>query len=319
MNLIYSILIAFILDLIFGDPYNFPHPTRFIGKYINFMEASLRKSFKSQSQLKFAGFILMLTTVALTYAITFSLVKLSFGINESVGVLIEGFILYTTFSVKCLKDEAVKIYKALETGNLEKSRLALSYIVGRDTTSLEFKEIIRAVVETVAENTVDGFLSPLFYAAIGGAPLAMAYKAINTLDSMVGYKNDKYINLGYFSAKTDDIANFIPARLSTLFMSIGSLLAGENAIKAFIISIRDRKNHKSPNCAFAEGAVAGALGIQLGGTNVYFGQEVYKPTIGDKLREINNGDILSTCKIMYMTAMSAVITTTALLAIKEFM
>ena len=271
MNLIYSILIAFILDLIFGDPYSFPHPTRFIGKYINFMEASLRKSFKSPSQLKFAGFILMITTVALTYAITFSLVKLSFGINESVGVLIEGFILYTTFSVKCLKDEAVKIYKALETGDLEKSRLALSYIVGRDTTNLEFKEIIRAVVETVAENTVDGFLSPLFYAAIGGAPLAMAYKAINTLDSMVGYKNDKYINLGYFSAKTDDIANLIPARLSTLFMSIGSLLAGENVKKAFIISIRDRKNHKSPNCAFAEGAVAGALGIQLGGTNVYFG------------------------------------------------
>ena len=307
MNLIYSILIAFILDLIFGDPYSFPHPTRFIGKYINFMEASLRKSFKSQSQLKFAGFILMLTTVALTYAITFSLVKLSFGINESVGVLVEGFILYTTFSVKCLKDEAVKIYKALETGDIEKSRLALSYIVGRDTTNLEFKEIIRAVVETVAENTVDGFLSPLFYAAIGGAPLAMAYKAINTLDSMVGYKNDKYINLGYFSAKTDDIANFIPARLSTLFMSIGSLLAGGNAKKAFIISIRDRKNHKSPNCAFAEGAVAGALGIQLGGTNVYFGKEVYKPTIGDKTREIEIEDIVRTNKIMYSSSIISMI------------
>ncbi len=307
MNLIYSIIAAFVLDLIFGDPYSFPHPTRFIGKYINFTEKILRKYFQTRSQLKFAGFILMITTVALTYAITFLIVKISFKINYWLGVSIEAFVLYTTFSVKCLKDEAVKIYKALETGDIRKSRIALSYIVGRDTADLDFKEIIRAVVETVAENTVDGFLSPLFYGVIGGAPLAMGYKAVNTLDSMVGYKNDKYIDLGYFSAKMDDVANFIPARLSTLFISVGSGLAGGNMKQAFSISIRDRKNHKSPNCAFAEGAVAGALGVQLGGTNIYFGQEVYKPTIGDKLREIENDDILKTCKIMYMAAISAVV------------
>lgn len=317
MNLIYSIVIGYILDLILGDPYSFPHPTRYIGKFINFMESKLRIYFKSDAALKKAGFILMISTLGLTYGITFLIIKLSFSINLMFGIFIEGLIIYMTFSVKCLKDEAIKIYKALQTEDIEKSRLALSYIVGRDTTDLNFQEIIRAVVETVAENTVDGFLSPLFYCLIGGGPLAMAYKAVNTLDSMVGYKNEKYINLGYCSAITDDIANFIPARLSVIFFTLGSLFGGYNAKNALLISIRDRKNHKSPNCAFAEGAVAGALGIQLGGTNVYFGQEVYKPTIGDKLREIVDKDIISTCIILYMTAVSAIGFALALLIIKE--
>lgn len=317
MNLIYSITIGFILDLIIGDPYSFPHPTRYIGKFISYMESRLRVNFKSGSDLKIAGFILMVSTVGLTFAITLMIVKLSFGINTIFGIFIEGFILYLTFSVKCLKDEAIKIYKALQTNDIEKSRHALSYIVGRDTTNLSFEEIIRAVVETVSENTVDGFLSPLFYALIGGGSLAMAYKAVNTLDSMVGYKNDKYMNLGYASAKTDDIANYLPARLGVIFFTLGSLFAGYNAKNAFKISIRDRKNHKSPNCAYAEGSVAGALGIQLGGTNVYFGETVYKPTIGDKLREIVSEDIISTCKILYMTSITATGFALVLIMIKE--
>lgn len=319
MNLIYSLTIGFVLDLIIGDPYSFPHPTRFIGRFINFMEIKLRAHFSTDKKLKIAGFILMIFTVGLTYAITFLIIKLSFSINLIFGILIEGLIIYTTFSVKCLKNEAIKIYKTLQTKDLEKSRISLSFIVGRDTTNLSFEEIIRAVVETVAENTVDGFLSPLFFAIIGGGPLAMAYKAVNTLDSMVGYKNEKYLNLGYYSAKTDDIFNFVPARLSIIFFALGSYISGFNAKNALIISLRDRKNHKSPNCAFAEGAVAGALGIQLGGTNIYFGQEVYKPTIGDKLREIVNKDIVSTCKILYMTAGSALGFGLVLLFIKELL
>ena len=162
-------------------------------------------------------------------------------------------------------------------------------------------------METVAENTVDGIIAPLFYGFIGGAPLAMAYKAINTLDSTVGYKNDKYYYLGFASAKIDDIANYIPARLGVVLLSLGSLFVGFNFKNALKIGIRDRKNHKSPNCAFPEGAVSGALGIQLGGTNVYFGKEVYKPTIGDKTREIEIEDIVRTNKIMYSSSIISMI------------
>jgi len=218
-------------------------------------------------------------------------------------ILVNGFVIYTTLATKCLKDEAIKVYNVLKTGDLEKSRIQLSYIVGRDTTELSEKEIIRATVETVAENTVDGIISPMFYAFVGGAPLAMAYKAINTLDSTVGYKNDKYLNLGFASAKLDDIVNYVPCRLSVLIMPIASMILGYNAKNSFRIGIRDRKNHKSPNCALSEGAVAGALGIQLGGTNVYFGKEVYKPTIGDNMTNINVENIVDTNRIMYMSSL----------------
>ena len=196
------------------------------------------------------------------------------------GFLIaNSFLIYTTLATKCLKDEAVKIYELLKTKDIEKARVQVSYIVGRDTTHLDEGEIIRATVETVAENTVDGIIAPMFYAFIGGAPLAMAYKAINTLDSTVGYKNDKY---------KDFILKY-------------------NYKDALKISIRDRKNHKSPNCAYPEGAVAGALGIQLGGTNIYFGKAVYKPTIGDKHREIEVDDIVKTNKIMYATSITSIV------------
>jgi adenosylcobinamide-phosphate synthase len=250
-------------------------------------------------------------TVGVTYLVTYLIVKLSSFIPG--GFLIANSILiYTTLATKCLKDEAIKIYKVLKSGDIEKSRIQLSYIVGRDTTSLDGGEIIRATVETVAENTVDGIIAPMFYAFIGGAPLAMAYKAINTLDSTVGYKNEKYMNLGFASAKIDDIANYIPARISVLLMTIGSLILGYDYKRCFKISIRDRKNHKSPNCAYSEGAVAGALGVQLGGTNIYFGKEVYKPTIGDKIRKIEIEDIVRTNKIMYATSITSIVIFTAL-------
>ncbi|GAA0224204.1 adenosylcobinamide-phosphate synthase CbiB [Metaclostridioides mangenotii] len=300
MNLIY-IYLGYIVDLIVGDPYSFPHPVKYIGKLIKVLENFVRRVFKTDEDLKKGGFILCIVTVLTTYVVTYLIVRL-FKFNSVSYILINGIIIYTTFATKCLKDEAVKVYDVLKTGDIEKSRIQLSYIVGRDTTNLSEKEIIRATVETVAENTVDGIMSPMFYAFIGGAPLAMAYKAVNTLDSTVGYKNEKYINLGFASAKLDDIANYIPARLSVLFIPIASFILGYNLKDSFKIGIRDRKNHKSPNCAFSEGAVAGALGVQLGGTNVYFGKEVYKPTIGDKLYEIEEKNIVDTNKIMYMSS-----------------
>ena len=284
MNIL-SIYTGYALDLIIGDPYSFPHPVRFIGKLISFVERQIRKITSSDKGLKIAGFFLWFITVAVTFGITYLVVNL-FKFNKIAYFIVNSILIYTTLATKCLKDESTKIYKVLKTGDLEKSRVQLSYIVGRDTTNLSEKEIVRATVETVAENTVDGIIAPLFYGFIGGAPLAMAYKAINTLDSTVGYKNDKYYYLGFASAKIDDIANFIPARIGVVLLSIGSLFAGFKFKNALKIGIRDRKNHKSPNCAFSEGAVAGALGIQLGGTNIYFGKEVYKPTIGDKNREI---------------------------------
>ena len=305
MNLL-SIYTGYALDLIIGDPYSFPHPVRYIGKLISIVEKQIRKITSSDKGLKIAGFFLWFIVVGATFGIT-TLVLQLFKFNKLAYFIVNTILIYTTLATKCLKDESVKIYKVLKTGDLEKSRIQLSYIVGRDTTNLNEKEIVRATVETVAENTVDGIIAPLFYGFIGGAPLAMSYKAVNTLDSTVGYKNDKYYYLGFASAKIDDIANYIPARLGVILLSLGSLFAGFNFKDALKIGIRDRKNHKSPNCAFSEGAVAGALGIQLGGTNVYFGKEVYKPTIGDKTREIEIEDIVRTNKIMYSSSIISII------------
>lgn len=304
--IILVMVIAYLLDLIIGDPYSFPHPVRFIGNLIRFTEGKIRIIFKSKNQLKIGGFLLWTITVGFTALVTGLILNL-LCINNIFYVIIASIILYTTLSTKCLADEAKKIYEVLKTGDIEKSRKQLSYIVGRDTTSLSENEIIRATVETVAENTVDGIISPMMYGFIGGPVLAMAYKAINTLDSMVGYKNEKYGDIGFASAKIDDIANFIPARITPFFMMIASFILGFNSKKSIKIAMRDRKNHKSPNCAYAEGAVAGALEVQLGGTNMYFGEKVYKPTIGDKDRELEAEDILRTNKIMYLTSFIALV------------
>lgn len=299
-------VIAYILDLMIGDPYSFPHPVRFIGNLIRFVENKIRNIAKTKKQLKIGGFVLWIITVGTTFVITDLILRISVS-SKILYIITSSIILYTTLSTKCLADEAKKIYEVLKTGDIEKSRKQLSYIVGRDTTTLNEQEIIRATVETVAENTVDGIIAPMMYGFIGGPVLAMSYKAINTLDSMVGYKNEKYGDIGFASAKIDDIANFIPARITPFFMMIASLTLGLNAKESLHIAIRDRKNHKSPNCAYSEGAVAGALEVQLGGTNMYFGKEVYKPTIGDKHRELEIEDIIRTNKIMYVTSLVALI------------
>lgn len=307
-------ILGYIMDLVFGDPYWFPHPVRFIGKLISKTEKFIRKHAKSEESLKYWGILMWLVPVVTTALVTALIVKIA-SFNKYVEIFVSAFIIYTTLSTKCLKDEATKIYNVLETGDIKKSRVQLSYIVGRDTTNLSQSEIIRATVETVAENTVDGTISPMFYGFLFGPVGAMTYKAINTLDSMVGYKNDKYLNLGCVSAKLDDVANFIPARLTAIFMPLGAFLCGMNGINSFKIAIRDRKNHKSPNCAFAEGAAAGAIGVQLGGTNIYFGKEVYKPTIGDKKRELENYDIVRMNKLMYATTANALLILSALFCI----
>lgn len=318
------IIIAFIVDLIIGDPYGFPHPVIYIGKLISKLEKFFRssKAFNSdKGKMKVAGLIIWLVVVFVTGVITFiitsvfdHLILLKIGVVDGrelrapiMDIIVSIIVMWTCFSTKCLAFEAKKIYIALKKDGekeevLSGARKQLSYIVGRETQSLSEKEIIRATVETVAENTVDGTISPLFYAFIGGPVLAMIYKAINTMDSMLGYKNEKYIDIGMFPARLDDVFNYIPARLSLLFFCIASMFLGYDFNNSFKIGFRDRKNHKSPNCAFSEGAVAGALGIQLGGTNTYFGEVVYKPTIGDKNREIEVEDIDRSIKLMYVSA-----------------
>lgn len=297
------LLLSVALDIIFGDPEGLPHPVRYIGSIIKAYEKMIRKSGVS---LKTGGFILVFFTLStVVLSVTF-LLQLANLIHPFLKTILTVYLLYTTLAAKCLADEAKKVLRAVGDMDIVKSRLSLSYLVGRDTSELSFEGVIRGVVETVAENTVDGVLAPLFYMIIGfyfnmPVQFALAYKAINTLDSMVGYIQEPYREIGYASAKLDDVANYIPARLGSILMLLAGGLLGLDINNGFKILLRDRRNHKSPNCGYPEAAVAGLLNIQLGGTNTYFGKEVYKPTIGDSTVDLRGEHIISTIKIMYMT------------------
>lgn len=295
------LIIVVFLDFILGDPPNWPHPIRYIGWSISQYEKAIRKS---RINLKVGGFSLVLLSLGTTLIVSTLILKIANYIHPSLRTIVTTYLLYTSIAAKCLDVEARKVHNAVNEKNIEKSRKKLSYLVGRDTTQLSFEEIIRGVVETVAENTVDGVLAPLFYVVIGfylGFPVqfALGYKVINTLDSMVGYVQEPYKEIGYASAKLDDIANYIPARIGSLLMILAGGLLGYSIKQGFKILIRDRRNHKSPNCGYPEAAVAGLLQIQLGGTNTYFGQEIYKPTIGDETTSLTGEHIINTIKIMY--------------------
>lgn len=286
-------------DILIGDPYWFPHPVRFLGAYISFFEKHTRKWCKTPLLLKLFGVLLTLSTVFLSYVLTWLALKLfSYaGVGFYHGINI--FILYTCLAGRCLHKEAYKIMNSLYRGDIYKSRKQLSYIVGRDVDNMKEKDIVRAVVETVSENTSDGIIAPLFYMFIGGAPLALAYKAVNTLDSMVGYKNDKYIDFGYASARLDDIANYLPSRITAIFMIMAAFFLQMNYKNAINTMKRDGRKHLSPNSGYPEAAAAGALGISLGGANYYFGKKVIKPEIGDKLKEFDKEDIKKVVTLMY--------------------
>lgn len=290
-------IFAYFMDLIVGDPYGFPHPVIYIGKLISLLEKNLRKL---NINMKLAGALLCLILMSSVALITYSICKLA-SVNIYLYIFVSAVIVCTCFSTKCLADEGKKIYDSFEEKNIELSRKQLSYIVGRDTSALDEPDIIRATVETIAENTVDGTISPMFYAFIGGPILAILYKAVNTMDSMIGYKNERYIDFGMTAARLDDIFNYIPARISLIGFTMASFILRYDYKSCIKIAIRDRKNHTSPNCAYPEAAVAGALGIELGGTNIYFGQKVYKPTIGEKKRKIVKEDILKTSRLLYLS------------------
>lgn len=295
-----DIILAFLLDCVLGDPYNFPHPVKFIGKYIKFFENKVFKKVHSDKELKYKyGFILLVTTCLVSYGSTFIILFVAKSINIYLFYILNIILLWTSIAPKCLANEAYKVYKELVNKNINEARKKISYLVSRDTKELDFQSIAKATIETVFENTSDGVIAPLFFAAIGGAPLAMCYKAVSTLDSMVGYHNQKYEHFGFFSAKADDILNFIPARVSGLLIVVSSVFLSYDYKSSWEIFLRDRKNHKSPNSAHPEAAGAGALGIQLGGATSYFGKVINKPYIGNLIKEIEAIDIIKSIKLMY--------------------
>lgn len=298
---------AFILDLILGDPPHWPHPIRWIGNSINCVQKKIRGICYSERTLYVGGAVLWVVIVGMTWLVTWLIISGLSAINIWLGRLVELWLAYTILAGRCLSDAAMDVYRTLDSGSLEDSRRQLSYIVGRDTSQLNETQITRGVVETVAENTVDGVIAPLFYLFIGGVPLAMAYKAVNTLDSMVGYKNEKYRAIGCVSARIDDLANLIPARLSWLLFTAAAFLMRLDAKHAFCIGWRDRYEHKSPNCGWPEATVAGALGVRLGGPNTYFGELVEKPWIGNERREISQKDIRLTIRLMFIASTIALI------------
>jgi adenosylcobinamide-phosphate synthase len=295
-----ELTIGFILDIIIGDPNNPFHPVRGIGYVARKFEIIFRSILKKY--LKLAGLIVWIFTVALTFIITFEIVNITKKFNVYFGIILEGILIYFCIASKGLVVEGYKVIKFLLNDDIEGARKQLSFIVGRDTASLNKEAIIKAVVETIAENMADGIIAPLLYAGIFGAPLAFAYKAVNTLDSMFGYKNDKYIDFGYFPAKLDDVFNYIPARITAILIVISAAILEYDYKNSFKIYKRDRYNHTSPNSAHPEAAISGALGVQLGGANYYFGKLVEKPTIGDKLKEIHIKDVYKTAKVLYLSS-----------------
>ena len=298
-----AIVAGFILDLIFGDPHWLPHPICLIGNLIGFLEKNLRRLLApGKTALLLGGALMEVIVLSLSYAVPYAVLMLAEQVSPWLRFALETVMFYQIFATKCLRDESMKVYTALHNNDLADARVKLSWIVGRDTKELTAEEVTKGAVETVAENTADGIIAPMFYMFIGGAPLAFLYKGINTMDSMVGYKNDKFLYFGRCAAKLDDVANFIPARITGILMILASYFLNMNAAGAWKIFWRDRYNHLSPNSAMTESVTAGALNIQLGGDHYYFGKLVHKDTIGDNIRPVVAEDIVAVNNLLYMTA-----------------
>ena len=291
----WALLAGCALDLLLGDPAWLYHPVCIIGKYISWCEKKLRAR---GGDLRRSAVLLTASTVLITTAAAGLLVFLSGLLGRVPRLIVMALLDWMGLSAKCLAQEAVGVEKALGRG-IEAGRRQVARIVGRDTAALSEREVVCATIETVAENTTDGIISPMVYGLLGGPVFMWAFKASSTLDSMVGYLDEKYRDIGWSSAKLDDVWNYLPARLTGCLLSLGAALCGLDGKSAFRIMRRDHRNHKSPNCAWSEAAAAGALHVQLGGTHLYFGKPVAKPTIGYDLRAPKREDIRATVRMMY--------------------
>jgi adenosylcobinamide-phosphate synthase len=308
---IFAFIAGFMLDLLIGDPHFIPHPVRLIGSLISFLDkmlncdAGYNISEKKLNLIKYKrGMLLAFTVIFATFAMSVIIIVAAYSINLYAGVIAEAVMTWQILATKCLRVESMRVYDALRTDGVEAGRRAVSMIVGRDTSVLDEAGVTRAAVETVAENTSDGVIAPMLYTAIGGPVLGFVYKAVNTMDSMLGYKNDKYMYFGRFAARLDDVVNFIPARISAYLMIGAAFIGGRqfDGRNAYRIFKRDRFNHASPNSAQTESVCAGALRVRLAGDAVYFGKLVKKKYIGDRLREIEYEDIKRANRLMYITA-----------------
>lgn len=303
-----ALIIGFGIDLVVGDPHGFPHPVILIGKLIDALERGLRKMLpKTASGEKVAGALLWIFVVVVSSLLPALLLWFCHSISPWLRLGAESIMCWQILATKSLRDESMKVYHALESGDIMKSRYAVSMIVGRDTAELDDAGVTRAAVETVAENTSDGIVAPLIFLAIGGAPLGFFYKAVNTMDSMLGYVEPPYKNIGLVPAKMDDIVNFIPARISALLMLMAGGLLRLNVKNGWKIFCRDRFNHASPNSAQTESVCAGLLGLRLAGDAWYHGVLHKKKYIGDALREIEHEDIPRACRLLYVTALLALL------------
>ena len=301
MMTLYALVFGFVLDALFGDPLWMPHPIVAIGKLIAALTRGLRRLFpKTQNGELWGGAMLAFAVPCLSLGLSWGVLRLCGLVSPWLRFALETFWCYQLLAARCLRDEAMGVYRALTAGTLDDARRAVGRIVGRDTQSLSAEGVTKAAIETVAENTSDGVIAPMLFIALGGAPLGFFYKAINTMDSMVGYKNDEFLYFGRCAARLDDVANWLPARLSALLMILAAfLLPGMDGKAAWRIWRRDRRNHKSPNSAQTESVCAGALGIRLAGDAFYFGELVKKPTIGDPIRPVEAADIPRACRLLY--------------------
>ena len=303
-SLTWGVLAAFALDLICGDPQWLPHPVRLLGRMATVLENILVRWF---GRTYAVGVVFTLLIVGTTWLATTLLVAGTWQWDWRAGMLTETLILYTTLAARDLDHECRMVFAALEHGDLSLARRNLSRIVGRDTEGLDESEVVRATVETMAENTVDGVVSPLFFAFVGGAPAAMTFKAINTLDSMVGHRTDRYLRFGWASARLDDLVNFVPARLSRLLFPLAAWICGLDSAGCWRIVRRDGHNSPSPNAGIPEAAVAGALGVQLGGVNYYRGARLFRPLLGDPLNPLHRDDVLRATRLMYTVSILTLI------------
>lgn len=305
LNEPFVILAAFALDLIIGDPSWFSHPVVIIGKMITFGETYLNRG--GNTLRKALGILLALLIVIISAIIPYLLLILLARVSWHLAIAVNVFLCSLTIATKGLRQAALDVLHPLQKGNLADSRYCLSKMVGRDTEHLNHSEIIKATIESVAENCSDGVIAPLFYMAVGGAPLAYAYKAINTLDSMLGYKNQRFIDFGWGAAKLDDLANLIPARITAILLTLASMSLGKPWKNAFRMLIRDGKKHPSPNAGYPEAAMSGALGVQLSGPSLYDGEIHLKPFIGEplespQLRHITESiQLIATASAIFLT------------------
>ena len=303
-----ALILGFLIDLILGDPQGWPHPVIWIGKLISALEKALRRLFpKTAAGERAAGGVLWVVTAGVSLLLPLLLLRLCGRVSPWLRFAVESIMCWQILATRSLRTESMKVYRALETGNLEASRYAVSMIVGRDVQTLDDAGVTRAAVETVAENTSDGIVAPLLFMALGGAPLGFFYKAVNTMDSMLGYVEPPYKNIGCIPARMDDVMNYLPARISAFLMLLGGGLLGMDVKNGWRIFRRDRYRHASPNSAQTESVCAGLLGLRLAGDAWYHGVLHKKEYIGDPLREIRHEDIPNACRLLYITAFLALL------------